>query len=193
VIGTPSVDAELHIQNETDLMLISAFDIATVTGGADGDPNGKPRAWHWNLKEAGDSRPLKLAMLRDYTDRYLAEHKPDAVFYERGLGLAAAMEIGMSDDTMALLRGAIGVVESCAAAARIKRIEAIGVQDARRHLLGAGRIPKGEGKKLVMERCRMLGWAPQNNDQADALCLWSLACAKMSPAMAAFTTPLFAR
>src|SRR4029077_16738420 len=119
---------------------------------------------------------------RDYTDRYLDENKPDAVFYERGLGLAAAMEIGMSDDTRALLRGAIGVVESCAAAARIRRIEAIGVQDARRHLLGAGRIPKREGKKLVFDRCNMLGWAPQNKDESDALALWSLACAKMSPA-----------
>jgi hypothetical protein len=186
-------------------MLIAAFDIATVTGAADGDPKGKPRCWHWNLKEAGDSRPLKLAMLRDYTDRYLAENKPDAVFYEEGLplgalfatvakhGVQAAFRLGATDETLGFLRGAIGVVESCAAAARIRRIEAIGVQDARRHLLGAGRIPKGEGKKLVFDRCKMLGWAPKNNDESDALALWSLACAKMSPAMAAFTTPLFAR
>ena len=173
-------------------MLIAAFDIATVTGAADGDSNGKPRCWSWNLKLAGDSRPLKLAMLRDYTDRYLAENKPDAVFYERGLGLAAAMEIGMSDDTMALLRGAIGVVESCAAAARIKRIEAIGVQDARRHLLGPGRIPKGEGKRMVMERCRMLGWAPKNTDESDALCLWSFGCGLTNPLSAHLSTPLFA-
>ena len=172
-------------------MLIAAFDIATVTGAADGSPSGKPRAWHWNLKAAGNSRPLKLAMLRDYTDRYLSENKPDAVFYERGLGLAVAMEIGMSDDTMALLRGAIGVVESCAAAARIKRIEAIGVQDARRHLLGAGRIPKGEGKRLVMERCRMLGWTVKNNDEADAACLWNFGVAVMQPLMAHVSTPLF--
>ncbi len=173
-------------------MLVAAFDIATVTGAADGDPKGKPRCWSWNLREAGDSRPLKLAMLRDYTDRYLAETKPDAVFYERGLRLAAAMEIGMSDDTMALLRGAIGVVESCAATARIKRIEAIGVQDARRHLLGPGRIPKGQGKKLVFDRCCVLGWTPKNRDESDALALWSFGCGLTSPLSAHLSTPLFA-
>ena len=173
-------------------LLIAAFDIATQTGCADGFANGKPRCWHWNLKDAG-SRPAKLAQLRYYCDRYFAETKVDALFYEKGLGLGAAMEIGMSDDTMALLRGAIGVVESCAAHAKIPRIEAVGVQEARRHLLGSGRIPRGQGKVLVRERCRVLGWDVANDDESDAACIWALGCGQMSPAMAAMTTPLFAR
>lgn len=173
-------------------LLIAAFDIATQTGAADGFANGKPRCWHWSLKAAG-SRPAKLAQLRYYCDRYFAETKVDALFYEKGLGIAAAMEIGMSDDTMALLRGAIGVVEACAAHANIPRIEAVGVQEARRYLLGAGRIPRGEGKKLVRERVRMMGWAAANDDEADACAIWAFGCGQVSPAMAAMTTPLFAR
>lgn len=172
---------------------IAGFDIATSCGCADGIAGGSPRAWTWRLAEAGKARPARLALLRDYCDRYFSEHRLDALFYERGLSLAVAMDIGMSDDTMALLRGAIGVVEACAAKAGIPRIEAVGVQEARKHLLGAGRIPKGEGKTLVRERCRVLGWRAEDNDQSDALAIWSLGCGLTSPAMAAMTTPLFAR
>jgi hypothetical protein len=173
-------------------LLVAAFDIATSTGCADGQSGGRPRCWTWSLKRSG-TRSAKLALLRDYADRYFAENRPDAVFYERGLGIAAAMEIGMSDDTMALLRGAIGVVEASAAKARIPHIHAVGVQEARRYLLGPGRIPRGEGKALVRERCRVLGWAAANDDESDAACIWALGCGQMSPAMAAYTTPLFSR
>ena len=172
-------------------ILIAAFDIATQTGCADGRAGGKPRVWHWSMKDAG-TRPAKLARLRYYCDRYFSETKVDALFYERGLGIAAAMEIGMSDDTMALLRGAIGVVESCAAHAKVPLIEAVGVQDARRALLGPGRIPRGEGKRLVRERCRILGWNPANDDEGDALCLWNFGCGRLSPMSAHLSTPLFA-
>jgi hypothetical protein len=173
-------------------MLVAAFDIATSTGCADGPTNGRPRCWTWSLKRP-IGRPAKLALLRDYTDRYFAENRPDAVFYERGLSLAVAMEIGMSDDTMALLRGAIGVVEASAAKAVIPHIQDVGVQEARRYLLGPGRIPKGEGKALVQERCRVLGWEAVNDDESDALAIWAFGCGQMSPAMAAMTTPLFAQ
>lgn len=174
-------------------LLIAAFDIATSTGGADGRSGDKPRAWTWNLDKAGKGRPQRLAYLRDYCDRYFTETRPDCVFYERGLGLAAAFEIGMSDDTMALLRGAIGVLEASAAKAKIPHIQPVGVQEARRYLLGPGRIPKGEGKALVRERCRVMGWPVANDDEADATCIWAYGCGQMSPAMAAMTTPLFSR
>jgi hypothetical protein len=175
-------------------MIIAAFDIATSTGCADGPANGRPRCWTWSLKRPV-GRPAKLAMLRDYADRYFAENRPDAVFYERGLGIAAAMEIGMSDDTMALLRGAIGIIEASAAKARIPHIQDVGVQEARRYLLGPGRIPKGQGKALVRERCRVLGWkvSDANDDEADAACIWAFGCGQMSPSMAAYSTPLFSR
>jgi hypothetical protein len=173
-------------------MMVAAFDIATSTGCADGPANGRPRCWTWSLKRPV-GRPAKLALLRDYADRYFAENRPDAVFYERGLGIAAAMEIGMSDDTMALLRGAIGIIEASAAKARIPHIQDVGVQEARRYLLGPGRIPKGQGKALVRERCCVLGWKPTNDDESDALAIWAFGCGQMSPSMAVYSTPLFAR
>lgn len=172
--------------------LIAGFDIATSCGCAHGTAGSKPRVWTWNLREHGKSRTDKLSALMRYCERYFASYRVDALFYERGLSLAAAMEIGMSDDTMALLRGAIGVVEACAARAGVPLIEAVGVQQARHHLLGSGRIPKGQGKALVRERCRVLGWHTANEDESDAAAIWSLGCGLMSPMAAHMSTPLFA-
>jgi len=173
-------------------LLNAGFDIATSCGCAHGAPDGKPRLWTWNLANHGKARTDKLAALMRYCERYFATYRVDALFYERGLSLAAAMEIGMSDDTMALLRGAIGVVEACAARAGVPRIEAVGVQEARRHLLGPGRIPRGQGKAMVRERCRVLGWRTANDDESDAAAIWSMGVGIMSPMNSYKSLPIFA-
>jgi len=186
-------------------MLIAAFDIATVTGAADGASGAKPRSWSWNLGKAGKTRPERLAMLRDYADRYFSENRPTAVFYEKGLpvaalfaqvqrfGVQAAFRMGATDETIGFLRGAIGVLEASASKAGIPHIEGLDVQAARRYLTGSGKLPKGEGKDVVFDWCRRLGWNPANTDESDAMAIWAMGCGQMSPAMAAMTTPLFAR
>jgi hypothetical protein len=173
-------------------LLITGMDIATSCGVADGCPgDNKPRAFTWDLRAHGKARTDKLAALMRYCERYFSENRVDALFYERGLPLAVAMKIGMSDDTMALLRGAIGIVEACASRAGVPRIEGIGVQEARRRLLGPGRIPAGEGKDLVRDRCRVLGWKVSNDDEADAACIWSMGVGIMSPMNSYKSMPLF--
>lgn len=186
-------------------LLVAAFDIATLTGCADGRSGGRPRPWSWNLADAGKSRPVRFAMLRDYADRYFAECRPDCVFYEKGLpiaalfaqvgkmGMQAAFRMGATDETIGFLRGAIGIIEASAAKAKIPHIEGLDVQVARRYLTGPGRLPKGEGKDIVFDWCRRLGWNPANTDESDAMAIWSMGCGQMSPAMAAMTTPLFSR
>jgi hypothetical protein len=172
-------------------MRILALDLATTTGCADGDPSAHPRCWTWRLGLAGDSRAAKLSRLLRYMERYLAENRPDAVFYERGLPLGAAHQIGQSEATVALLRGAIGVAEAVAVRVGVPRIEGLSVQEARRHLLGQGRIPAGEGKDAVWRMCRMLGWPVTNTDEADAACIWALGCSLANPRFAYLSTPLF--
>lgn len=172
-------------------MRVAGFDIATTVGCADGVAGSRPRCWTWDLREAGKGRPARLSRLMAYCDRYFAESSLDALFYERGLGLTAAAQIGTNEDTFNMLRGAIAIVEVCAHRAGIKRIEAVGVQQARHHLLGSGKIPKGQGKELVRRRCTMLGWRTMNEDESDACAIWSLGCGLTSPASAHMTTPLF--
>lgn len=174
-------------------LFVAGFDIATSTGCADGfTTSNRPRCWTWDLRAAGKFRPAKLALLRDFCDRYFAENPVDLFFYEQGLRTAAAAEIGMTEATVALLRGAIGVVEACASKARIPHIQGIDVQDARKHLTGQRTFPKGEAKDTVYRWCKTLGWEPTNVDESDACAIWSYGCGTANPMAAMSVTPLFA-
>jgi hypothetical protein len=172
-------------------MRVLGLDLATNTGCADGFPGGTPRCFTWRLGLGADDRPAKLANLLRYFERYLRDCRPDAVFYERGLAVAVASRIGVNEETVGLLRGAIGIVEAVAFRAGIPRIEAVGVQEARRYLLGRGRQGAGEGKDAVWRMCRTLGWPVTNNDEADACAIWAHGCGLLNPRVAHLTTPLF--
>ena len=171
--------------------IVVGMDIATTTGVAYGRANGNPDVRTWDLRKGGKSRPYRIAELADRCFEFFGKVQPDMLFYEQGLTLAAAYEIGTSEETFALLRGAIGVVEAVAAKCRIPIIRPVKVMDARRHLLGAGRIPKGEGKKLVFDRCRALRWPVTNMDESDSCAIWSLGCGDANPLSSAMMTPLF--
>jgi hypothetical protein len=173
-------------------MRVAGFDLASNVGAADGEPSGKPRTWSWNLGKPGVSRPEKLGRLLRYAERYFSEYRPDALFYEKGLPLGAAFQIGMSEDTVALLRGAIGILEACAARAGVARIEGVEVQKARRHLVGRERLAAGTGKEAVWKMCRVLGWPVTDMDQSDAAAIWAYGGALMNPRLAHLSTPLFA-
>lgn len=171
--------------------LIVGMDIATSTGIAFGRTDQSPVTFTWDIRKAGKTRPQRLCMLGDLCFEFFNIQHPDMLFYEQGLMLAVAYEIGTSEDTFALLRGAIGVVEAVAAKCKIPVIRAVSVQDARRHLLGSDRIPKGEGKKLVFARCKALRWPVTNFDESDSCAIWSLGCGQANPLSSVDVTPLF--
>lgn len=174
-------------------MFIVGLDIATSCGGADGRPGSKPRCFTWDMRKAEEGRPARLAMLMAYAVRYFAENKVDAVYYEAGMRMQAALEIGTNDETFALLRGAIGVIEACAYRARVPIISAVSVQEARKHFVGQKSFPKGRGKAMVMERCKLLRWEPENLDESDAAAIWDYGCARSNPRTAHISTELFGR
>ncbi len=170
---------------------ICALDLATSTGAADGlVGDQKPRLWTWCLSDAGEGRPERLAYLRRFVDSYIAECQPDQIVYEKPLGIAViasmmAKRIYMtSEDTLAFLRGSVGVVESCAGFAGIP-VHGLDIKAARGHLVGQRTFKDGNAKDATMRACRALGWAPENNDESDAAALWSLACGQANPRLAA--------
>lgn len=177
--------------------IIAAFDVATACGACDGRPGTQPRVWTWHLGDAGASRAYKLAYFRRLVDAYLAEALPDRLVYEKPLNIRIALKLGASDDQVSLLRGAIGVLESCAANAGVPFIEGISVQDARQHLTGQRTFPKARkgqpslAKQAVMQRAAMLGVACENDNESDAFAIWSMDCARANPRLAHLNTPLF--
>ena len=50
-----------------------------------------------------------------------------------------------------------------------------------------------EAKRATVERCRKLGWQCDDDNQGDALALWSFACAQIDPTQALMVSPLFNR
>jgi hypothetical protein len=174
--------------------LIAAFDIATATGVCDGAPGSAPRVFTWYLDDGGQSRAHKLCYFRRLLDKYFAEEQGiTAVYYEAPVNIGVMMKIGATDKVIALLRGAVGVFESCAINAGIPVVEAVSIQDARQALTGKRTFKKGTAKNAIMQTAKMMGVKVETDHEADAYAVWWYACARQNPRIAHLSQPLFAR
>ena len=178
-------------------MKIAAFDVATSVGICVGEPGEKkPFVATWDLRAAGTARPRRLLYFSDACDELFSRTKVDAVRFEAPLPLRVMMKIGTSEEVMLLLRGAIGVLEACAARAGIDDIGSFDVKDARHHFIGQRTVPrdsngKSGAKPAVMKMCRMMGIDVKDDNSADAVAGWSLCCSRANPRLAHLVTPLF--
>jgi hypothetical protein len=46
----------------------------------------------------------------------------------------------------------------------------------RKAILGRGDLRTDEAKRAARAYCRLAGWTPQNDDEAEAACIWAWAC-----------------
>lgn len=159
-------------------MRVLAFDLATSTGVAWGAAGETPRATTHDLGK-GLSEAQRFAKIIDLVGMHIQARLPDLVVYEAPVGGkdASAYLIGLS----ACLQGA--------AAAHGCEPEQIWISQYRKHFLGKNvqvrdfpGVTKAQAKRqiktLVVNRCRALGWRPENDDEADAMAIWDFACAK---------------
>jgi hypothetical protein len=177
---------------------IAAFDVATATGVCDGACGGTPRVFTWYLDDAGKERARKLCYFRRLLDKYFAEnHAIEAVYYEAPVNIRAMMRIGATDETIALLRGAVGVLESCAVHAGIQCVEPVPVQNARDALTGQRTFKRVNGKSTakdaIIGTAKTMGVKVENEHEADSFAVWWYACALHNPRIAHVSQPLFAR
>lgn len=172
-------------------MFITALDVATATGICHGRVGATPLTFTWHLDDGGKARPLRLCYFRRRLDQYFDSTMVDAVYYEAPVNLRVMMKIGASDETIALLRGAIGVLEASAVHAGITTVEAIPVQNAREALTGQRTFTKGTAKAKIIQTAKMLGVAVANEHEADSYAVWWTACARHNPRLAHLITPLF--
>jgi hypothetical protein len=173
---------------------IAAFDVATACGCCDGLADGSPpRYWTWRLEDAGEGRPRRLSYLRRFCDAYFAQQQVDEVVYELPLSIGFIVQMMKqnrfvtSEDVLMMLRGSIGVLESCAAFAGVPIVRGVDIKDARKHLLGRRTFPEGEAKAMTIRGCNALGWAVENDNEADACAIWSLTVGQHNPRLAAAT------
>jgi Holliday junction resolvasome RuvABC endonuclease subunit len=168
---------------------IACFDAATSVGACDGPVGGRPRMVTWDLRRF-EGRPQRLLALSDHLDAYFRATPVDYAFVEAPLAIAVMMEIGATTETVQLLRGIVAVIEVCAARARVP-VGWWSVQEARKAVTGRATWPRGTAKTEVMKYCRMLGYDPSDDNQADALIGWLFESARLNPRIAHLTAPLF--
>jgi Holliday junction resolvasome RuvABC endonuclease subunit len=169
--------------------LITCFDLAGRVGVCTGRVGDQPRLETWRL--IGKDRPEKLAHLDSLLEQHFASHDIDLAYYEAPLAVAVLMKIGAREETIQLLRSAVAVLETICAKHHIP-VASWAVQQARRGVLGYGTFPKGTAKVQVMRLCRMLGYAPKTDHEADALIGWLFKSALLNPRWASVQGPLFA-
>jgi hypothetical protein len=156
---------------------ITALDLAGETGVAFGLLP-KPTLVTWCLKPGGrGDRGLKLMRL---LVSHLDEFKPERVFIERPLSAAVMVDIGATLDTQISLSGYVFLAETVCRSRGVAT-ELVESQAVRQHFVGRARFPhKGEGKRVVFQRTKALGWKPANENESDAAAVWDYAQARSS-------------
>jgi len=169
-------------------MILTALDIATSTGVCIGEVGKRPLLETWNLRDGGLSRPQRLRCLMEALFKHMSTFGAHTVVYEAPVPLSFMMKMGASEDTIAMLRGAIGVVEAVCS----PNVEALPAPKARHSVLGWYVNKSGKNtKRMVVAGVRALGFDPQDDNQADAYVLWAYKSALLNPRLAVNYTPLF--
>lgn len=167
---------------------VLCYDLATTTGWCEGVPGGEPRYGSVRFAPAGSSQAAIFAgALQVFTDR-LRTFRPRTVVYEAPLA-PNVMRGKTNFSTTRILLGLPAILECVCYRLGIWDVREVSVQDVRQHFLGARR-PQNP-KRAVIERCRALGYEPQDDNCADAIGIWHFATALIDPRTAARSTPLF--
>lgn len=161
-------------------MNVMAFDIATQTGVAFGPAGGTPRAVSVDLGKGLPEAQRFSRMIR-MADKFLTMHEPEVVVYEAAIG-------GQNSSQYL-----IGLVACLRAAAANHGLDAkpVYLAGVRKHFIGknltkkdfpglSAHAAKRETKRVVMSRCRALGWDVEDDNEADAMAAWDYACATMA-------------
>jgi hypothetical protein len=168
---------------------IWTVDIATNTGWACGLPGEVPRIGSLRFGPKSCGHEHRFAEAFDWASEFVFRHKPDVYAYEEPQ--PAFHQHGHTNlETQILLSGLIGAIGAAVSKAQVARLYRVRVSDIRHHFIQKN--PKRAiAKPMVIERCRQLGWEPRNDNEADALALWSYMRSFFDPTFALVTTPLF--
>jgi hypothetical protein len=88
---------------------LAAFDLATSTGVAWGEVGGKPESMTWDLREGGESRPLRFLFLMRLLRGFIIAHPTVHVVYEAPQPMAVMGRLGTGEATIAILRGTVAL------------------------------------------------------------------------------------
>jgi len=174
------------------MTLILALDLATKTGWARGRIGEAPQFGSVRFGHASSDQNVIFGAALHWCSKFLAAQLPDALFIEALLP-PQAMINKTSRQVRDRLAGLHGIIRAVAQLRGVERIEQCKVGDVRSHFINGRGLKRERAKGETMLQCRALGWNAADDNQGDALALWSYACALVDPVTAIKTVPLFNR
>jgi len=172
---------------------IAALDIATTCGHAVGCLGEIPRAGSIRLGVIARDPPQEVfATAIEWAVAFFERERPDILIIEAMLPPQAMLN-KTSRQVRDRLAGLHGIMLGCARRAGVAEFVHVTVGDIRRHFIGDGSLKRNAAKREVIRRCVQLGWPAEDDNAADALAIWSYACALLDPKWGLRLTPLFNR
>ncbi|WP_439372950.1 hypothetical protein [Bradyrhizobium sp. DASA03120] len=174
--------------------LILALDLASRTGWACGDcGDAAPRSGSVRFAREGASMGALFAGCRQWLSDFLATD-PDIKLIVFEAPMTPQQMAGRTTaDIIRRLSGLCAVVEELTSTLGGYDVREARVADVRTHFIGSNRHKRDQAKALTISACHRLGWAPADDNAADALALWHYQASILDPQLAVQTSPLFRR
>lgn len=149
-------------------MRFLALDLAGVVGWAAADGRGEPIHGTKRLPKTEVGFGPYMRVYADWLEGLILSYEPHLVTYESPI-------LPKRKANIHTLRGLYSLTTRCEEICDRKKIrctEGI-IGEVRTHFLGAGNTPgeRPEIKDAVIAQCRRRGWAPEDDNAADALAL----------------------
>jgi hypothetical protein len=171
-------------------MIVLAFDLATTTGWAYGEPGATPIYGSKRFGSKGASLPAKAWHAERWLREMLNAVKPGLVVYEAPM--PTGRTIGKTrTETTTTLHGLIWQLGAITHGLNYFQLESASILAVRNHFLGTCDLERKSGKLKTIDICYRLGFEPADDNAADAIALWHYRCSKEEPSLALQTAPLF--
>lgn len=172
--------------------MVVALDIATVCGWASGHIHGNPECGSVRFASSGASDKAVFHAAMVWAQAFFVGIPKDRTVIAIERLLTPEMVRGQSNTkTIYRLAGLHGVILAVAYAHGLLDIETPSVGEIRGHFIGMRTCRRVQAKREVMRQCRAMGWAPANENEGDALAIWSYQCSLIDPRLAIRVSPLF--
>lgn len=171
--------------------VVLALDLARTAGWACGAPCTEPAHGSVQFASAGSSHEACFLGAFKWADTTIKMFRPSVIVWESPLQTSFRRGTTNSNTTTLLygLPAVIGLAAYLQGAYDCRKAD---TKDVRTHFIGSN--PKRvKAKPMVMQQCRALGWEVVDDNEADALAVWSYMCSLIEPKLALRPVPLFAR
>ena len=167
-------------------MIVAGLDVASTTGVCIGEIGQIPEFHSKILGARGSSHDSRFAEALKLARWLINDNGVEAV------GIEAPIIVPRRDNksTNELLMGMNANIRGWCYIKAV-RCQSFEIAFIDKLFIGARQKGRAERKAAIQHRCKMLGWSPKTDDEADAGSVFFVMCAEIDPDFAINNSPLF--